>query len=166
MKCSSCGNEFGNGANCQNCGVDRVTGLGKYSGFSAPESKDKQPQEPVPQSQMAGNKICPFCQEIIPSYADYCPFCSKKLEETCPKCGHVYSAHFPACPKCGTNREQFLKAKREREEHQRQEEVMQRQQEERLKREKERKEQEEYQRKLEQRKLDFEKWSEINNHYH
>ena len=24
MKCSSCGKEFGNGVNCQSCGIDRL----------------------------------------------------------------------------------------------------------------------------------------------
>ena len=32
MKCAVCGKEFGDGTNCQNCGVDRVIGLGNYSG--------------------------------------------------------------------------------------------------------------------------------------
>ena len=33
MKCAACGKEFGDGGNCQNCGVDRVTGLANYSGY-------------------------------------------------------------------------------------------------------------------------------------
>jgi len=36
MKCAVCGKEFGSGINCQNCGSDRVTGLGNYNGYSSP----------------------------------------------------------------------------------------------------------------------------------
>ena len=121
MKCSSCGQEFGNGANCQSCGIDRVSGLGDYSGFNAPVTSGVGVTQPV-YYQQEGNKICPFCQEIIPMDADYCPFCSKKLEVECPSCGHVYSAHFPACPKCGINREHFLREKKEKEERLKREE--------------------------------------------
>lgn len=35
MKCSNCGKEFGSGTNCQNCGIDRVTGLANYSGYDS-----------------------------------------------------------------------------------------------------------------------------------
>ena len=33
MRCSKCGKEFGEGVNCQCCGVDRVTGLANYSSY-------------------------------------------------------------------------------------------------------------------------------------
>lgn len=142
MKCSSCGKEFGDGANCQNCGIDRVSGLGDYSGFFAPKSKGSVASIPVSQRQMMGNKICPFCQEIIPSDADYCPFCSKKQEETCPCCGHVYPANFPVCPKCGTNREQYFAAIRESQQRQDEAEFKWRQAEEKRIQQKKKKEQE------------------------
>ena len=40
MKCSSCGKEFGNGVNCQSCGIDRFVGLGEYNGFRVPKLKE------------------------------------------------------------------------------------------------------------------------------
>lgn len=142
MKCSSCGKEFGDGANCQNCGIDRVSGLGNYSGFSAPKSKEVVVSVPINQRQLVGNKICPFCQEIIPSDADYCPFCSKKQEETCPRCGHVYPANFPSCPKCGTNRARYFAAIRESQQRQDEAEFKRRQAEEKRIQQKKKKEQE------------------------
>ena len=152
MKCSSCGKEFGDGANCQSCGIDRFVGLGEYNGFRVPKLKedkvtpndnsspndstievngcnsvpfDNQSEKGLfkesdgdrkSSSQLEQNKLCPFCQEVIPTDAIYCPFCSKRLEEECPSCGHRYSAKYPACPKCGTNRKQFFQIQIKKEE--------------------------------------------------
>ena len=115
MKCSSCGKEFGEGANCQSCGIDRFVGLGEYNGFRVPKLKEDKvtpndnssPNDSTIEvnrynsapsdnrsekglfkesegdrkssSQMEQNKLCPFCQEVIPTDAIYCPFCSKRL---------------------------------------------------------------------------------------
>ena len=127
MKCASCGNEFGNGANCQYCGVDRVTSLGNYSGYS--------PAKNIPQSatytESHGNTyqgashvedkniICYNCGEIIPKDAKFCPYCSTNLYVTCPKCGKEYSSQFPACSECGTNRDEYYKQQKEKEEEER-----------------------------------------------
>jgi len=116
MKCSVCGKEFGEGINCQCCGVDRVTGLANYSSYGTSNyqgtntshydsSYDSSPK----------TMVCFACGEIIPSDSEYCPYCRKKLYVKCPKCGNTYSSQFPACNKCGTNRNQYLKAEKERE---------------------------------------------------
>jgi hypothetical protein len=127
MKCASCGNEFGNGANCQYCGVDRVTGLGNYSGYSPAknipqsatytESHGNTYQEPSHVEDK--NIICYNCGEIIPKDAKFCPYCSTNLYVTCPKCGKEYSSQFPACSECGTNRDEYYRKQRENEERER-----------------------------------------------
>ena len=40
MKCANCGKEFGSGTNCQNCGIDRVSGLANYSGYNSPHGSN------------------------------------------------------------------------------------------------------------------------------
>ena len=126
MKCASCGNEFGNGANCQYCGVDRVTGLGNYSGYSPTKNIPQSAtytdhgntyQEPSPAEDK--NIICYNCGEVIPKDAKFCPYCSTNLYVTCPKCGKEYSSQFPACSECGTNRDEYYKQQREKEEEER-----------------------------------------------
>lgn len=126
MKCSRCGNEFGGGANCQHCGVDRVTGLGNYSGYNAPISASLEVVTPTSQygaeQQSAavaalpradvGSMVCYACGEIIPTDSKFCPYCSKELYVTCPKCGHKYSSKFPACNQCGTNRNKYYEQER------------------------------------------------------
>lgn len=127
MKCSVCGDEFGNGAYCQHCHADRVTGLGKYEGYKRPESSAKGSNQSSETSTILsnnsgdGNDVCPFCGEIIPTGADFCPFCGKKLKLVCPNCGNNYSAAFKYCPSCGksySEAEDFIK-KREQEERER-----------------------------------------------
>ena len=116
MKCSKCGNEFGSGVNCQNCGVDRVTGLANYSGYDNHignghhSSSDK--MEYVPNRTTA----CYACGEIIPSDAEYCPYCRKNMYVNCPKCGEKYSSQYDNCPKCGTNRIQYYQMLEDEEE--------------------------------------------------
>jgi len=121
MKCASCGNEFGNGASCQYCGVDRVTGLGNYSGYSPTknipqsatytESHSNTYQEPSPVEDK--NIICYNCGEVIPKDSKFCPYCSTNLYVTCPECGKEYSSQFPACSECGTNRDDYYRMQRE-----------------------------------------------------
>lgn len=122
MKCAVCGKEFGNGANCKNCGTDRVTGLGNYSGYDAPSNSSKtvgsyssrreNPHQIVdnePKIVKVSSMICHACGEIIPADSKFCPHCSTSLYVTCPKCGHEYSSQYPACSKCGTNRQKYEK---------------------------------------------------------
>lgn len=119
MKCSKCGKEFGEGVNCQNCGVDRVTGLANYSNYGTSDyqgtnaSYNESSYSPSPKT-----TVCYACSEIIPLGSTFCPVCGKKLLVTCPNCGFEYSSQFPVCSKCGTDREQYnkqLEAKRQKE---------------------------------------------------
>jgi hypothetical protein len=130
MKCASCGNEFGNGANCQYCGVDRFTGLGNYRGYHIPSrslensthsDSGMEYQSATNQSQITnvGSTVCFACGEIIPADSKFCPYCSKELYVTCPKCGNKYSSQFPACNQCGTNYINYQEQKRREEEEER-----------------------------------------------
>lgn len=125
MKCAVCGKEFGNGANCKNCGTDRVTGLGNYSGYVAPVSCQTDKFSPVSLKGMdnpsvekpsqvlnVGSTVCYACGEIIPADSNFCPYCSRELYVTCPKCGNKYSSQFPACSRCGTNRKKYMDLER------------------------------------------------------
>ena len=119
MKCSSCGQEFGNGDNCANCGVDRVTGLGHYYGYQTPASSvpitDTRIQSAADSAHNdSGDQqsICWHCGEIIPKGAKYCPFCATLLIVRCPNCGLEYSSRYPVCRNCGTNREEYEERKR------------------------------------------------------
>ena len=114
MKCSKCGKEFGEGINCQYCGVDRVTGLANYGGYDG--SAGRNGDDPSFNGGYAAKTtVCYACNEIIPIGATYCPVCGKKLLVTCPKCGYEYSSQYPVCSKCGTNRNQYLEEEKERE---------------------------------------------------
>lgn len=115
MKCANCGKEFGSGSNCQNCGIDRVTGLANYSGYDGHTRSCNQISSEG--KEYVSNKItaCYACGEIIPQNSEFCPVCGKKLLERCPKCGHEYSSQYSICNRCGTNREQYLKEQKEKE---------------------------------------------------
>lgn len=123
MKCSKCGKEFGEGVNCQNCGVDRVTGLANYSNYGTSDYQGTNASYYDSSYNYSPKTMaCYSCGEIIPSDAEYCPYCRKKLYEECPKCGKTYSSQFDNCPKCGTNRVQYYnKLKAEEEEEKRRE---------------------------------------------
>ena len=113
MKCANCGKEFGSGTNCQNCGIDRVSGLANYSGYDGHAGSKS-----YDSSNYSGNTkttVCYACSEIIPVGSTFCPVCGKKLLVTCPKCGYEFSSLYPVCSKCGTNRNQYLKEEQERE---------------------------------------------------
>ena len=125
MKCAVCGKEFGNGANCQNCGADRVTGLGNYNGYnistnssdysSGYSQRNNSPYEV--ENTTSKTIICYNCGEVIPNDSKFCPYCSKELFVKCPKCGHIYSSQYPACNQCGTNRKKYhenIKNKKQR----------------------------------------------------
>ena len=116
MRCSKCGKEFGEGVNCQNCGVDRVTGLANYSNYGTSDyqgtnaSYNESSYSPSPKT-----TVCYACSEIIPVGSTFCPVCGKKLSVVCPNCGNEYSSQYPVCNKCGTNREEYNKAEKKRE---------------------------------------------------
>lgn len=116
MKCANCGREFGSGTNCQNCGIDRVTGLANYSGYNNPVGGYNFDSPSYGGQSSHKTMVCYACNEIIPSNSEYCPYCKKKLYETCPKCGATYSSQFKVCNKCGTDRREFFNRQRKEEE--------------------------------------------------
>lgn len=111
MKCAVCEKEFGNGANCQSCGTDRVTGLANYSGYDNHTGNGHHSSSDKMEYVSNRTTACYACGEIIPADAEYCPYCRKKLFESCPKCGKTYSSQYDNCPKCGTNRDVYYKQK-------------------------------------------------------
>lgn len=132
MKCANCGREFGSGTNCQNCGIDRVSGLANYNGYN--NSGDSSGYNSSNYGGSPKTTVCYACSEIIPLGATYCPVCGKKLLVTCPNCGHEYSSQYPVCSKCGTNRKEYNERKR-KEEEERQRNRIEEQEEERKRRE-------------------------------
>lgn len=128
MKCSVCGKEFGTGNNCQNCGTDKVTGLGNYNGYSSPSKKttkniyptsneEKLNQKTIsePKITIAGSMVCYSCGEIIPDDSKFCPMCGRELFITCPTCGTVFSSQYYFCNQCGTNIKELLEKKEKKE---------------------------------------------------
>lgn len=126
MKCSNCGREFGNDINCQNCGVDRVTGLGNYNGYDRPTGNHEYHNSRGSSRYSSNNgefvstktTICYACSEIIPADSMFCPYCKKELLVTCPKCGKTYSTQYPVCNQCGTDRHDYylkLEARKQKE---------------------------------------------------
>lgn len=112
MKCSKCGREFGGGANCQNCGIDRVTGLGNYSGYNRPSGSSEPHYSSSNNGGFASNTmVCYACSEIVPANSVFCPVCGRKLLVECPNCGATYSSQYKICSKCGTNRDVYYKQK-------------------------------------------------------
>jgi len=109
MKCSNCGKEFGDGIKCQNCGVDRVTGLGNYSGYENPNWNNDFDSSDYIKTDSTKTTVCYACKEIIPADSKFCPYCRKELWVKCPNCGHIYSSQYPNCNQCGTNLAQYLK---------------------------------------------------------
>lgn len=112
MKCSKCGREFGDGAICQYCGIDRVTGLGNFSGYNSPSGSYEPHYSSSNNGGYASNTmVCYACSEIIPKNSIYCPACGRQLWVECPNCGSVYSSQYKICSKCGTNRDVYYKQK-------------------------------------------------------
>ncbi len=115
MKCSNCGREFGNDINCQNCGVDRVTGLGNYNGYDRPTGNHEYHNSRGSSRYSSNNgefvstktTVCYACSEIIPADSMFCPYCKKELLVTCPKCGKTYSTQYSVCNQCGTDRHDY-----------------------------------------------------------
>lgn len=130
MRCNICGKEFGNGTNCQNCGINRVKGLASYSGYSPSMQQDALARPVYEDGRYvnSGNMhisnnyaMCFACGEIIPNDSEYCPKCTKKLKERCPKCGNICSTQYANCNHCGTNRSDFERIREEQEEQYRKE---------------------------------------------
>ena len=143
MRCANCGKEFGSGKNCQNCGIDRVTGLANYSGYNSSHGSNSYDSSSYGGHTSPNTTVCYACSEIIPLGATFCPVCGKKLLVTCPNCGHEYSSQYPVCSKCGTNRKEYNKRKRkEEEERQRREKEWEQSPERKAELERERKERE------------------------
>ncbi len=128
MKCAVCGIEFGSGTTCQNCGTDRVTGLGNYNGYSSPSiitkkensstsNGEKMNQETVNNSKItiAGSMVCYSCGEIIPDNSKFCPMCGRELFIKCPVCGTVLSSQYLFCNQCGTNINDYLEKQKKKE---------------------------------------------------
>lgn len=113
MRCSNCGKEFGTGTHCQNCGVDRVTGLANYNGYN--NSSNSSEYNTPNYGGSPRTTVCYACSEIIPLGATYCPVCGKKLLVTCPNCGYEYSSQYSVCSECGTNRIEYEERKRREE---------------------------------------------------
>lgn len=113
MKCANCGKEFGNGVNCQNCGIDRVAGLANYSGYDSHAGSNDSSSYGGQTSPKT--TVCYKCSEIIPLGSTFCPVCGERLLVECPNCGHEYSSQYPVCSKCGTNREEYNERKRREE---------------------------------------------------
>ena len=112
MKCANCGIEFGTGTHCQHCGIDRVTGLGNYSGYNRPAGSYEPHYNSSSNGGYASNTtVCYACSEIVPANSVYCPVCGRKLLVECPKCGSTYSSQYKICSKCGTNRDVYYKQK-------------------------------------------------------
>ena len=107
MKCNKCGEEFGKGETCQNCGADKVSALGEFSGYSTPKARSangtKATSSPsAPSLEPVTSQICWKCGEIIPM-GKFCPVCGQALVRECPKCKKEYSTQYDICPHCGTN---------------------------------------------------------------
>ena len=115
MKCANCGKEFGSGTNCQNCGIDRVSGLANYSGYNNSTGSGNYDSPSYGGQSSHKTMVCYACEEIIPANSEYCPHCRKKLFEICPKCGNKFSSQYYNCNQCGTNLKQYLKEEKERE---------------------------------------------------
>ena len=117
MKCNICGKEFGKGDNSQNCGADKVSALGEFSGYSTPNNKPTTVKDNIssPSSQHLEpviSQICWKCGEIIP-LGKFCPACGQKLFRICPNCKTEYSSQYHICPNCGTNHIEYEKATQE-----------------------------------------------------
>lgn len=123
MKCNRCGREFGDGLRCQHCGIDRVEGIGSFSGlFPASGNATTESRSPHKSINVAKNenKLCFHCGEVIPIDSNYCPHCGASQVVICPNCGTKYPAQYKFCNKCGVNRESFLQKKREKEKEEKQ----------------------------------------------
>jgi hypothetical protein len=117
MKCNVCHNEFGNGEYCQNCEVDKVVGLGSYTGYDVPTPNEIGSTEPT-RSTISNSDliICYHCTSAIPSDAEFCPACGIMLYTTCPQCGNRFSSQYNFCSRCGKNINEYIAEQRRKKE--------------------------------------------------
>lgn len=137
MKCNKCGQEFGKGETCQNCGADKVSALGKFTGYTTPKPRSikkaiatPSPSTSIssPQVEPVSSQVCWKCGEIIP-LGNFCPACGKELFRICPNCKTKYSSQYHICSNCGTDHRKYEKEQelervrqKKREEEQKEEE--------------------------------------------
>ena len=137
MKCNKCGEEFGKGETCQNCGADKVSALGKFTGYTTPKPRSikkaiatPSPSTSIssPQVEPVSSQVCWKCGEIIP-LGNFCPACGKELFRICPNCKTKYSSQYHICSNCGTDHRKYEKEQelervrqKKREEEQKEEE--------------------------------------------
>ena len=141
MKCNKCGEEFGKGETCQNCGADKVSALGKFTGYTTPKprsikkaiatpspSPSPSTSTSSPQVEPVSSQVCWKCGEIIP-LGNFCPACGKELFRICPNCKTKYSSQYHICSNCGTDHRKYEKEQelervrqKKREEEQKEEE--------------------------------------------
>ena len=137
MKCNKCGEEFGKGETCQNCGADKVSALGKFTGYTTPKPRSikkaiatPSPSTSIssPQVEPVSSQVCWKCGEIIP-LGNFCPACGQELFRICPNCKTKYSSQYHICSNCGTDHRKYEKEQelervrqKKREEEQKEEE--------------------------------------------
>ena len=137
MKCNKCGEEFGKGETCQNCGADKVSALGKFTGYTTPKPRSikkaiatpsPSTSTSSPQVELVSSQVCWKCGEIIP-LGNFCPACGKELFRICPNCKTKYSSQYHICSNCGTDHRKYEKEQelervrqKKREEEQKEEE--------------------------------------------
>ena len=117
MKCNKCGEEFGKGETCQNCGADKVSALGKFTGYTTPKPRSikkaiatpsPSTSTSSPQVEPVSSQVCWKCGEIIP-LGNFCPACGKELFRICPNCKTKYSSQYHICSNCGTDHRKYEK---------------------------------------------------------
>lgn len=113
MKCAKCGQEFGKGSTCINCGADRVSAFGEFQGFGNGSIGSRLANNSDIQLSAAGYTVCHHCGTPIPTGSKYCPQCKTQLLIECPNCKHICSTEFPACPNCGVDRNEYFEQLRE-----------------------------------------------------
>jgi len=147
--CAKCGHDINAGAEfCPYCGnriqknVDPISAGARYEHYEEKEDNIEEkahwdghapsgssPTPSIISKATPASMTCFKCGNTIPIDSKFCPVCQVRLFEVCPKCGHKFSAKYANCNECGTNREEFLKLLKEREEEQ---ELQRRRQEEAL----------------------------------
>ena len=137
MKCNKCGEEFGKGETCQNCGADKVSALGKFTGYTTPKPRSikkaiatpsPSTSTSSPQVEPVSSQVCWKCGEIIP-LGNFCPACGQELFRICPNGKTKYSSQYHICSNCGTDHRKYEKEQelervrqKKREEEQKEEE--------------------------------------------
>lgn len=142
MICKNCNKEFGNGAYCQYCNIDRISAGADISNFPGELTPINTPNQPAntPNQRINTPHVdsyiqCPNCAEIISENSNFCPHCGKNPYQQCPNCKHQHSATNKYCPVCGKNPEDYYKQKEEERKRKEKEERRRKEEEERRLRE-------------------------------